>query len=104
MSENFNENLQIARERKGMTQKDVAEKIGVAKSTYSLYESGNREPNVQIIKKIADILDTSADELLGIDEPQITIAAHKEDGNFTPEELEKIEEYKKLLLAARPKG
>lgn len=32
-----------------------------------------------------------------------TIAAHKEGENFTPEELEKIEEYKKLLLAARPK-
>lgn len=32
-----------------------------------------------------------------------TIAAHKDGENFTPEELEKIEEYKKLLLAARPK-
>lgn len=32
-----------------------------------------------------------------------TIAAHKDDGIFTPEELQKIEEYKKLLLAARPK-
>lgn len=31
------------------------------------------------------------------------IAAHKDDGIFTPEELQKIEEYKKLLLAARPK-
>lgn len=31
------------------------------------------------------------------------IAAHKDDENFTPEELEKIEEYKKLLLAARPR-
>lgn len=35
-------------------------------------------------------------------EPQ-TLAAHKEGDNFTPEELEKIEEYKRLLLAARPK-
>lgn len=32
-----------------------------------------------------------------------TIAAHKDDDIFTPEELQKIEEYKKLLLAARPK-
>lgn len=31
------------------------------------------------------------------------VAAHKEGENFTPEELEKIEEYKKLLIAARPK-
>lgn len=32
-----------------------------------------------------------------------TIAAHKDDGDFSPEELKKIEEYKKLLIAARPK-
>lgn len=33
-----------------------------------------------------------------------TVAAHKDGDNFTLDELEKIEEYKKLLIAARPKG
>lgn len=47
MGGTFNQNLKKAREQKGLTQKDVAEIIGVAKSTYSLYESGSREPNVQ---------------------------------------------------------
>ena len=32
-----------------------------------------------------------------------TIAAHKDGENFTDEELSKIEEYKRLLIAARPK-
>ena len=32
-----------------------------------------------------------------------TIAAHKDDNNFTQEELKKIEEYKKLIIAARQK-
>ena len=64
----FNSNLKMARERKGISQKEMSENIGVAKSTYSLYESGNREPNIQTIKKIADILNVSADELLGINE------------------------------------
>ena len=36
MGEYFNENLKWAREQKGLSQKDVAERIGVAKSTYSL--------------------------------------------------------------------
>ena len=40
---------------------------------------------------------------MGWDEPQDPIAAHKDGENFTPEELAKTEEYKKLLLAARPK-
>lgn len=32
-----------------------------------------------------------------------TFAAHKDGENFTPAELDKIEEYKRLLIAARPK-
>lgn len=103
MGDKINENLREAREKKKMSQKDVADIIGVAKSTYSLYESGNREPNVQTIKKISDALDVSADELLGLNIEPDTIAAHKDGENFTPDELAKIEEYKKLLLAARPK-
>ena len=97
MGEYFNENLKWAREQKGLSQKDVAEKIGVAKSTYSLYESGNREPNVQTIKKIANVLDVSADELLGIDTGSTTIAAHFDGEEYTEEQLERIKEFAKFI-------
>lgn len=93
MGEKFNENLKTARERKGLSQKDMAEQIGVAKSTYSLYESGNREPNVQTIKKIADVLTTSADELLGIEEEPQTIAAHFDGTEYTEAELDEIRQF-----------
>ena len=101
MGDRFNENLKMARERKGLSQKDIAESIGVAKSTYSLYESGNREPNVQTIKKIADILSVSADELLGIDDEPQTIAAHFDGDEYTEEELEKIKEFAAFVKASR---
>ena len=52
MGENFNENLKKARLESGLSQKELSENIGVAKSTYSLYESGKREPNVNTIKKV----------------------------------------------------
>ncbi len=101
MGDNFNENLKFAREKQGLSQKEVAESIGVAKSTYSLYESGNREPNVKTIKKIADILNTSADKLLGInDEPQ-TIAAHFDGNEYTEEELSKIKEFAEFVKSTR---
>lgn len=51
--------------------------------------------------KIAKFQEAERNDIL--DETNQTIAAHKEDENFTPEELQKIEEYKKLLIAARPK-
>ncbi len=101
MGDNFNENLKFAREKRGLSQKEVAENIGVAKSTYSLYESGNREPNVQTIKKIADVLNTSADELLGIDDEPQTIAAHFDGDEYTEEELSKIKEFAEFVKSSR---
>lgn len=101
MGDNFNENLRHARENKGYTQKNVAEYIGVAKSTYSLYESGNREPSVQTIKKLADYLSVSADDLLGIDEEPLTITAHFDGSEFTEEELEKIKEFAAFVKSNR---
>lgn len=101
MGNNFNENLKAVRERKGLSQKDIAERIGVAKSTYSLYESGNREPNVQNIKKIADVLSVSADELLGIDEEPHTIAAHFDGDEYTEDEINKIKEFAAFVKSSR---
>ena len=97
MSEQFNQNLKEARLKKELSQKEVAEKIGVAKSTYSLYESGNREPNVDTIKKIADILDISADTLLGLESEPQTAAAHFDGTEYTEEQLDRIKEFAKFI-------
>lgn len=101
MGENFNENLKYAREKKNMTQKEVADLIGVAKSTYSLYESGNREPNVQTIKKIADTLNISADDLLGLNNAPNTVAAHFDGDEFTDDELDDIRAYAEFVKNRR---
>ncbi len=101
MGDKFNENLKIAREKKNMTQKEIADIIGVAKSTYSLYESGNREPNVQTIKKIADALNVSADTLLGLNIEPITMAAHFDGDEYTEDELEDIKAYAEFVKNRR---
>lgn len=103
MGSKFNENLRLAREQIGMSQKEVAENIGVAKSTYSLYESGNREPNVQTIKKIADCLNVSADTLLGLDDGPRTMAAHFDGTEYTEKELDKIKEFAAFVKNNRNK-
>ena len=101
MGENFNDNLKEARLKRNLSQKEVADQIGVAKSTYSLYESGNREPSVQTIKKIADVLNVSADELLGLSEQPATIAAHFDGDEYTEEELDKIKEFAAFVKSTR---
>ena len=101
MGDKFNENLKAAREKRGLSQKEVAESIGVAKSTYSLYESGNREPNVQTIKKISDLLSVSADDLLGIDEDEQAVAAHFDGNEYTQEELDEIRKFAEFVKSKR---
>ena len=93
MGDNFNENLKEARLKSGISQKDLAENIGVAKSTYSLYESGKREPNVDTIKKIASSLNVSADTLLGIENEPTTLAAHFDGDEYTESEMEEIKNF-----------
>lgn len=66
----FYENLKKCRIEKGFSQKEIAELLGIAPSTYSLYESGKREPDVAKIRDIAKILKVSGDYLLfGTDHP-----------------------------------
>lgn len=58
-------NLKILRKRKGVTQKDVAEYIGVTTSAYGQYETGVRQPNTDILSKLSDYFCVSIDVILG---------------------------------------
>ena len=51
--------LQIreARKAKGMTQKELGEKLGVGEPTVTNYESGKQNLTIETLKKIADALD-----------------------------------------------
>jgi transcriptional regulator with XRE-family HTH domain len=64
----FGDRLRAARKQKGYTQEQLAELIGTAKSTYSNYEQGLREPDVFKIKALVKELNVTAEWLLGIDE------------------------------------
>jgi transcriptional regulator with XRE-family HTH domain len=57
------------RKKKKLTMKELGKAVGVSESTISLYENGKHEPDLVTIKRIADILETSLDELTGRYEP-----------------------------------
>lgn len=95
-------------EDKDMKVADIVRISGLPYSTVkAILERGAEKAGYINVCKICKALGISADELeqMVIDESYqpITIAAHKDGENFTADELAKIEEYKKLLLAARPK-
>lgn len=61
----FAENLGFARRARGYSQAYMAEKLGIARSTYAGYETGKRSPDIEMLAKVSKELFVSADELLG---------------------------------------
>jgi transcriptional regulator with XRE-family HTH domain len=61
---NFPEHLAILRKEKGLTQPQLAEKIGVHVAQVRRYEAGTSQPTLDVIRAIAVALGISADELL----------------------------------------
>jgi len=59
--------MKMLRKEQNLTQKQLAERIGVAKSIVSYYESGNRYPSYDVLVKIARVFHVSTDYLLGMD-------------------------------------
>ena len=99
------EKISEYKKKLNLTTEELSEKSGVPVGTLNKILSGaTKDPKLETLKAIAKVLGLSLNDFDDEGTNIHTIAAHKEDGNFTPEELEKIEEYKKLLLAARPKG
>lgn len=63
---NMGEKLRSLRIEKNLTQKQVADRIGLAISAVSSYESGSRYPTYDTLIKLARIFHVSTDYLLGI--------------------------------------
>lgn len=58
-------NIKDIRMRRNLSQAQVAKALGVSSVVYSRYESGTRQPSIDIILQLADILGVTADYLLG---------------------------------------
>ncbi|MGX9844652.1 helix-turn-helix domain-containing protein [Streptococcus iniae] len=63
----FTDKLKALRKQKKLTQKELAEQIGIKQNSYSDWETGKNEPSLDNIIKLAKIFNTTTDELLGLD-------------------------------------
>lgn len=63
---NFGVKLKSLRTSQKLTQQQLADRIGVAKSVVSYYESGDRYPSYDVLVKIARIFHTTTDYLLDV--------------------------------------
>jgi transcriptional regulator with XRE-family HTH domain len=54
-----------ARKRRGLTQQDLAEKVGVHRVSIARLEAGARSPSMALARRIAGVLDTDIATLFG---------------------------------------
>ena len=63
----FNERLRELRTASGLSQVDLAEKLGVSKQSVSNWENDNIQPSIDMLLKISRTFNVSTDFLLGED-------------------------------------
>ena len=61
----FPQRLKELRQKKGLTQQEIADLLHVNRVTYTNWEKGNREPNFEKLFLLAEYLETTTDYLLG---------------------------------------
>jgi predicted transcriptional regulator len=64
VSDVFPKNLRDQRNKAGLTQKELADKVGVAQSHISQMESGVFQCSISVLAKISDALNCSSDDLI----------------------------------------
>lgn len=101
------EKLKELRLNNNISQKRLADAIGVAQSSINYWEKGQRTPSVSAAQKLADFFDITLDELYDIDNADnlpkatATFAAHLGGDEFTEEEWKQIRQFAEFVKSKR---
>ena len=93
MMGDFGKKLKELRKEAGLTQKQLADRLWLKKSTVSYYEQSVYYPSPEIMVKLSNIFHVTTDYLLGIEEKKQTIDVT----DLTDEDIEFLENAVKLL-------
>lgn len=67
----FKDVLKELRNKKGLSQADLAEKLGFSTGLIGMYESGKRKPSYEALEVLADFFNISIDYLMGKDDKSV---------------------------------
>ena len=67
----FTKQLRLLKDRRGFSQRDIADRLDTTEATISRYMSGDRTPNIETAVELASMLGVSLDTLCGIDPPAV---------------------------------
>ncbi|MBR2590981.1 MAG: helix-turn-helix transcriptional regulator [Clostridia bacterium] len=100
--------LKKLRKANGFTQKQIADKLNIDRSTYSYYELGKINPSISSMVTLADLYGISLDEIVHYDEAASTsltaaspAAGYESVPVLSEDEKKLIASYRKLSTAAK---
>lgn len=126
-------NLKLLRQKTGMSQKELASKLGVSQNAVYNWENGKREMSIDTIERVAALFDIAPSQLMGWEQidsafsgreasPEtydklktniekhhgkskntVTIAAHFDGDEYTADELEEIRQFAEFVKSKRKK-
>ncbi len=79
-------NLKLIRDKKGLSQQALADKLGISQQSIYKYETQETEPDIKMLMKIADHFGVSVDFLIG----------HTTKDDATAEETTLVSKYRLL--------
>ena len=79
----FGKKLKELRLQAGLTQKQLADRIGVTKSVVSYYELQERQPSPDMLVKLAGVFHVTTDFLLGIDNQKMLDISDLDDEDIS---------------------
>ena len=89
----FKDMLKYLRMRSGLSQRDLASRLGISPSTVGMYEAGRREPDFEAEEKIADFFNVDLNTLRGKDVENSSPAAGTD---LDPDEAKLLSDFRVL--------
>ena len=99
--------LKELRRERNLSQQELAARLKISKSAVSMYEQQKREPDFDILGRIADYFQVDMDHLLGRSDTfsdsvhPTTIAAHLDTSDLTQTELDDVADYIEFIRTKR---
>lgn len=94
--------MKCLRLKAGLTQAQLADKLGVSASTIGMYEQGRREPDNTTLAKICRTLDASGDYVLNLDEENRVNPEKSEIYSIISDFINSLENQEGLMFNGEP--
>lgn len=91
MNSDFAARLKELREDKGLSQSELADKLGVSRGSISFYENCSRVPDIDVLLSICNLFSISSDYMIGLSDDPKPLPTATQDTGLTYSAIERLD-------------